>query len=256
METGKEASSLQAPHDYRKSMVSLSDKSLIPEPVHSRKPLDSNTVKIWDGGSGDQADAKIVNMNASQSTNLAFLEDCPRARHESRASRGSAYSSSVYSENSSATTECGARNRGRSFDSLIQSMSLEERKTRPTELTEKCSVPVEALASNASPELITPRPFQLSQSTSINLIGNSLAPQMEPFFLESSLSEPKPSSASSKDRRSGYNDVANEIQSETDSGFVSSGSSENITGPTGVRSYVIFHGISVNNLNCRSLLML
>lgn len=49
IETGKRASVLRAPQNYRKSMVSLSDKAMIPTSISPRKPQAPNPVETPEG---------------------------------------------------------------------------------------------------------------------------------------------------------------------------------------------------------------
>lgn len=251
METGKEASKILTPHDYRKSMVSLADQSLVPNPVNARKPLEPQTAETWN----DQSDSNIFDRNAPQPASLPSpAERSLSPQHHYRASHVSAYSASIYSEDSSATTDGGTRNRASYSGSETQTKSPDARKTPKDGLTENHSNPVGPHESGASTELLTPHPLEWSQPISVvSLTRNSPTHQTATFFLDKSLSESEHSSPSSASRDSGCKGDANENESDTGSAFVSSGSSESIADAKKVRSCVFFRHPIVDNSTCRSL---
>jgi hypothetical protein len=253
MEAGKEASALQAPHDYRSSMVSLSNQSLVPVRVVLRRPQDSQKVET----SNDRAATNNVDMNTSQ---ITIQPSSPKggiiAHHNSRASRSSAYSSSVYSEHSSTTTDTKERNTESSSSSETKARPLDPKDARGASadgITPKSTHPVDAHGSNLSPNTLTPRPLQLSQLTHASLIGNSPAHQCQTFLLDDSSSESKPSSPSTTHQSSESKGITKDKSFETSSDFASCGSSEDISESKIVRSYTISYCSGVDIASRRSV---
>jgi hypothetical protein len=253
MEAGKEASSLKAPHGYRSSMVSLSDQSLVPIPVILPSPQDSQKVET----SNDRAATNSVDMNASQ---ITILPLSPKggiiAHHNSGASRSSTYSSSVYSEHSSTTTDTKERNTEGSSSSETKARPLDPKDARGTSadgITPKSIHPVDAHGSNSSPNTLNLRPLQLSQSTHASIIGKSPAHQSQTFLLDDSSSESKPSSPSTTHRSSESRGITKGRSLETSSDFASCGSSEDISESKIVRFYTISYCSGVDIASRRSL---
>lgn len=228
MEDGKEASDLQAPHDYRKSMVSLSDQSLVPVSVSSPKPLNSQKAKKWD----DQSAINLLDMNLSQSTILPSSSGAyPLAQHDDGIHRSSVYSMSVYSENSSNACGSKASSSEGSFssNSMTGSPHAENAANASADKISQSHVPqVGASKSNESTDTLTPRPLQISASTSRSLTRSSLPHQVQTFFLDDSSTESKPSSPLSTHQSNESREVAQEKQYETSSELASCGSSEDI----------------------------
>ncbi len=226
---------LQAPHDYRSSMVSLSDQSAVPSPVHLGKHLHSQTVKRWNA----QSVPNSLEMNASQARILPLSpQGCPIAKRNRRSSQGSDCTSSVYSELSTITPSTRGRNQEISSGPETQANSPSAIDARPASAHDTAVQdidPGEARRSPKLPDVLSPRPLQLFQSTSINLTRTSLANQPETFLLDDSSSESKQSSPLCTRHSGGSVNITKEKQYKTSSEFAS-GSFENISEAGRVRT--------------------
>ena len=228
METGKETSDIRAPHDYRKSMVSLSDQSLIPNPVRARKSLEPQT--DTDETPDDKLNPNIADLNAAQPNSLPLsVERSHNAQHNCQEYRLSAYSASVYSEDSLAVTDDGgSRNYERHSSSERRTKSPDAKEASTDVVKEKLANPVESYKSTASPELLTSRSLRPPEPTSVHTTSTtSDSPTHETvtIFLEESFSKPKQPTLPPTPRESQCKSDANGSGSDEGSAFVSSGSS-------------------------------
>ena len=232
METGEEATDLHVPHEYRESMVSLSDQSLIPTPVSPRKRPGSAAVKIGEG----RGVAENPDTGAAKST---IPSSSPKrdhiARHNRQPSYFSKHSSSVYSDSSSASTSAKTRYHESSY-----SYESTARSSNPKSNSVDDTLPEHAKAADIQdlkPSIVAlaPQPLQLSERTKSSLEGNSVAHQSKTFLLDSSSSEFKPSTPSSGQQSSRVDRAGKEKLYETGSEYASSGSSESVEEPNKVR---------------------
>jgi hypothetical protein len=253
METGKETSDIRAPHDYRKSMVSLSDQSLIPNPVKARKSLEPQTDM---DKTDDKLNSKIADLNAAQPDSPPLpTERSHNTPHDCREYRLSAYSASVYSEDSLPVTHDGrSRNRESYSSPESRTKNPDAKEASNDVLTEKQAAPVESYEPTASPELLTSRSLKSSEPISVRTTSDSPTHETITIFLEESLSKPKQSTLPPAPRESQCKGEANESGSDEGSAFVSSGSSsDNVADTKIVRSHPILSRSAINNSSYRSL---
>jgi hypothetical protein len=223
MEAGKEATDLQAPHDHRVSMVSLSDRTLVPTPVSPRKRLGSRPVKTCE----EQCDGDKLDVNAAQPTIPSSSSGKgPFALHDGKSSHISAYSSSVYSENNSATTSTETKSCEKSPSCEIEAKFADPRNIPANDKISKCAVPMDERGLKAQLASLSPLPLQLSQTASIGLRRDSVPHQSETFLQDGSSSESKQSSRSSRHSSSGGDSALKENVYQISSETASSRSSE------------------------------
>jgi hypothetical protein len=225
IEAGKEASDLEAPHEYRHSMVSLSDQSVVPARVSLRhkKLQGSQKVKTCNTLSA----ANISDTETLQSSSLPSSPTISLAVGvDHRASCVSTYSSSVYSEQSSATTSTRAR-RWETSISETKARFLGSEGTAADGITFKQPEAVGNHYSDSSAVVLTQEPLQLSQTKKLGLRKSSLTYHTETFLLDDSSSESKPPSQPSARKNSYSKGDPNEEDDKTSSAFASSESSEN-----------------------------
>jgi hypothetical protein len=221
MENGKGLSRLHVPVDYRKSMVNLSDQSLVPKPVNPRKQSSPHAAGTWT----DQSDAKSLNEKPSLCTILpASPNKHSPARQDNLNFPVSASSSSVDSEHSSGGSKPEAR-------ILENSLSTEE-PTRCSKGSESSADavstergrPCQVQGSNSTPDQLDSEPLQRSEPTSADLTGNSPTCQTGTFLLDDSSTESTPLSPLSIYRSSASESLAKKNQSDTCSVLASSSS--------------------------------
>ena len=235
MEAGIDATALQAPHDYRESMFSLSDRTLVPTPVSAPKCLGSQQIRECE----EHCVAAEFDMNAAQSTTLSSSSEAHRvARHDRKTSHLSAYSSSVYSEKSLATTSSETRivRKPLTGEQGVNSTGSHNASADNIELKFALSVGErelkEPLASSA------PQPLQLSPKESIGLRRDSVQYQNEKSFVKGSSSEVKRSSWPSRHSTTSFDCAVKEDVRRSSLETDSSGNSEKTQEPDKVRFLV------------------
>ncbi|KAF7507224.1 hypothetical protein GJ744_010782 [Endocarpon pusillum] len=226
METETEASNMEVPQEYRKSIFSLSDKSMVPKSVQLRKPPDPQSVTLPNDPSGNHSDINALDMNASQITirRLASTGNLS-AQHEYRGSSGSVYSSSIYSEQS-AESEVKDENRAGFSIPGNQSRNPNAQEISKDDIPEQHTILLEDHTSNAEHNLLATRPLRPSRSTSDVLIRDSRTLQTKTFPLEHSPSSSKAPSPSSIHQSSFSKSILKEGRSETGSEVFNLESSE------------------------------
>jgi hypothetical protein len=209
-------------------MVSLSDQSLVPTAVSPRKAQASQNINTNE----DEVVTIILDTNSSHSIIVPPSHGiAPLTQRDRSPSAASAYSSSVYSEKSSGMAR-------RSCCNPETKVKYPNRLHFPeNDIIAKHTCPVNSPESGASPDLLTPRPLQLSHATGLNLRRASVAHPNPTFLLDDSSSESKLPSPTSTNRSSGSKGIKKESQYDISSEFGSSESSESIQEPNRVRSY-------------------
>ena len=245
METETEAPNIEAPQEYRKSIFSLSDKSLVPKSVKLRKPPDPQSINLRNDQSGNHSDISALDINASQITirRLPSTRNLS-AQHEHMESCVSVYSSSIYSEQSA---ESEVENENRTGFSIPenQSRTPNTQEISKDDILEEHTILLEDHTSNAEHNLLATRTLRPSRSTSDILIRDSHALQTKTFLLEHSPSESKTPSPSSVHRSSFSKHIVKKGRSETGSEVFIPESSESNLESKRVRSCVTLHYLKV-----------
>lgn len=247
MELGKEASDLHVPHGYRKSMISLSEKSLVPTAVTPRRTVHPPKVKVRNHLSNDSG----VEMKALEPTAMASSIESGSSTQHDHASRVSAYSSSVYSDHSSATTGAETRSRDSSSGSTAHARSsaaTEEQRNSTNESSLKLAHPLEVRHLNVSNNALTQQPLKLFQPTETGLTRNSLALQTETFLMDGSSSESKASSPLSQTQSCNSKSIEKDRQYGTSFEDPISGSSEIMSESRRVGRHTDSHSYVVDHL--------
>jgi hypothetical protein len=252
METGKETSEIRAPHDYRRSMVSLSDQSLIPNPVKARKSLEpqTDTDERPDERPDDKLDSEIADVHAELPGSLPLpVGRSHNTQQNCREYCLSAYSSSVYSEDSLAVTDDGGSRNHESYSSSESRTKSSDAKEISTDvLLEKQAHPVESYKPTASPPSLGSRSLKPSEQTNVRNNSDSPTHQTVTIFLEESFSKPKPPTLPPTPKESQCKSDANESGSDESSAFVSSvSSSADVADAKTVRSSSISRHSEIDN---------
>lgn len=196
MEAGKEASDIKAPHDYRKSMISLSDKSLVPIPMTPRKTLHSPPIKTCNNPVTDNG----VETDAAQSEVVYRSFKGTSSVGHGYPSCASAYSSSVYSDHSVGTPGARTSSRERFSDAAIQARlrsANEKRCASANEPSLKHTCPLHINDLKSLTEAPARRSLEPAQPTEVGLTRNSVTHPPEMSLLNDSSSESEASSPSS-----------------------------------------------------------
>jgi hypothetical protein len=226
-------------------MISLSDQSLIPNPVKARKSLEPQIDDTQD----DRSDSNIADLQVAQPIVLPLpAERSSNTQHDHRASNLSVYSASIYSDDSLAISDDGGTRHHESHSSSeSQTKTPDAKDTSKDVLTEKQTKPVESNKFTASPGLLTSGPPVLAEVTSVNFTSDSPTHQTVTFFLEGSLSKANHSTSPPTRRESQCKSDANESGSDAGSALVSSGSSDDIPDAKKVRCDSIFRCSAFDN---------
>jgi hypothetical protein len=172
IEGGQDPSEYRAPHVYRSSMFTLSQSSLVPSQVSPRRRLASQDSNMGDHQSGDDTPNPSISKAPYTRAESATEVAAPHGRNKSQVS---AYSSSVYSDHSSATSEDQKTfshakvriKRGREPGFLLQN-----------ELVSVSSAVVTSQKEHTT-DLLTSRPSKLFQDRNDPLNRTSLAPYQD-----------------------------------------------------------------------------
>lgn len=241
METETQASNMEVPQEYRKSMFSLSDKSMVPESVQLRKPPEPQSINLRNDRSGNHSDTSTLDMNASQIT-IRRLPSTGNlsTQHEYRGSCGSAYSSSIYSEQSAKSEVENENGPGFSIPKA-RSRNPNAQEISKDDIPEEHTILLKDITSNAEHDLLTTRPLRPSRSTGDILTRDSHTLQTKTFLLEHSPSESKTPSPSSVYQSSYSKSIVKEGRSEIGSEVPILESSESNLESKRVRSCVTLH---------------